>query len=144
MTALNFEAVKVALKQDKNGFILTLAIHPDEAPEELLRDFVGARYGVAMVRIGDDEKPYVREDKTHPDVVRAGILCRDQRFQKYMYQWHMAEVVSEECCAEKLCDLLGIRSRTELATSESARQAFTAILNGWAASLVREEKHVPF
>ena len=35
-----------ALKQDKTGFVLTLNMHPDEIPEELLRDFVGARYQV--------------------------------------------------------------------------------------------------
>ena len=51
MNALQFEAVKIALKQDKTGFVLTLNIHPDEIPDELMRDFVGARYGVAMARI---------------------------------------------------------------------------------------------
>jgi hypothetical protein len=30
MDALQFEAVKVALKQDRTGFVLTLNIHPDE------------------------------------------------------------------------------------------------------------------
>ena len=55
--ALQFEARKVALKQDRTGFILTLALHPDEVPEEILRDFVGARYACAVVRIQDDESP---------------------------------------------------------------------------------------
>ena len=55
MNALQFEAVKIALKQDKTGFVLTLNIHPDEIPDELMRDFVGARYGVAMARIEDNE-----------------------------------------------------------------------------------------
>ena len=55
MNALQFECVKVALKQDRTGFVLTVSIHPDEIPEELVRDFVGARYGVAMVRIQDNE-----------------------------------------------------------------------------------------
>jgi hypothetical protein len=50
-THSSFEAVKVALKQDKTGYILTLNIHPDDLDEAVLRDFVGARYGVAMVRI---------------------------------------------------------------------------------------------
>jgi hypothetical protein len=55
--ALQFEARKVALKQDRTGFVLTLALHPDEIPEELLRDFVGARYACALVRFQDDENP---------------------------------------------------------------------------------------
>jgi len=51
--ALQFEARKVALKQDRTGYVLTISIHPDEIPEELLRDFVGSRYGCALVRIQD-------------------------------------------------------------------------------------------
>ena len=57
MSAMQFETVKVALKQDATGFVLTLKIHPDEIPEELMRDFVGARYMIAMVRLNDDEQP---------------------------------------------------------------------------------------
>ena len=29
---LQFEAVKIAMKQDKTGIILTLNIHPDDLP----------------------------------------------------------------------------------------------------------------
>jgi hypothetical protein len=55
--ALQFEARKVALKQDRTGYVLTLSLHPDEIPVELLRDFVGSRYACALVRIQDDESP---------------------------------------------------------------------------------------
>ena len=54
MSALQFETIKIALKQDRNGYVMTLRIHPDDVPDELLRDFVGARYIVAMVRLNDD------------------------------------------------------------------------------------------
>jgi hypothetical protein len=37
--ALQFEARKVAMKQDRTGFVLTLSIHPDDLPDELIRDF---------------------------------------------------------------------------------------------------------
>ena len=78
--ALSFEARKVALKQDRTGFILTLAMHPDEVPEEILRDFVGARYAVAIQRIADDESavPYNNRVKT------AGMICRDLDFQQFL------------------------------------------------------------
>ena len=58
--AVNFEALKVSMRQNKDGYLLTLAVHPDEVPEEIMRDFVGSRYAVAMLRIGDDEMPYER------------------------------------------------------------------------------------
>ena len=62
MTAIQFEGVKVALKQDKTGYVLALSIHPDDVPTDLLRDFVGARYGVAMVRIDGNEQPMNRKN----------------------------------------------------------------------------------
>ena len=70
--ALQFEARKVALKQDRTGYVLTLSLHPDEIPEELLRDFVGARYGCALVRIQDDESPTVYDNR----VKQASMLCK--------------------------------------------------------------------
>jgi hypothetical protein len=61
LKTLQFEAIKIALKQDKTGFVLTLNMHPDEIPEELLRDFVGARYQVVMVRLNDHDQPIDRQ-----------------------------------------------------------------------------------
>ena len=78
--ALQFEARKVALKQDRTGYILTLALHPDEIPVELLRDFVGARYGCALVRIQDDESPTQYSNR----VQQAGMLCRQEDFQEFL------------------------------------------------------------
>ena len=57
METLNFEAMKLRLTQDGTGFVLALRVHPNQIPEPLVRDFVGARYMVAMVRINDDEEP---------------------------------------------------------------------------------------
>mgnify|MGYP003658701148 CR=1 FL=1 len=66
MDTLQFEAVKMAIKQDKNGYALTLSVHPDMIPEGLLRDFVGSRYQVVMVRINENEQPMNREqDLSH-------------------------------------------------------------------------------
>jgi hypothetical protein len=57
METLQFEAVKVALKQDATGYVLTLKVHPDEIPDELMRDFVGTRYVIVAARLNDDETP---------------------------------------------------------------------------------------
>ena len=37
METSQFESVKVAIKQDNSGYILTLRIHPDEISEEISR-----------------------------------------------------------------------------------------------------------
>lgn len=111
---LQFEARKVALKQDRTGFILTLSLHPDEAPEELLRDFVGTRYGCALVRINDDESPVAYNNR----VQKAGILCRSEEFQ------HFLGTNTEDKAVDVLCKRCGIASRTELHGNKIAQIIF--------------------
>jgi len=119
--ALQFEARKVALKQDRTGFVLTLAIHPDEIPEELMRDFVGARYGCALVRIQDDESPTPYNNR----VQKAGMLCRDESFQEFL------GTEAEDDAAHELCKRCGIHSRTELHGNESAKQIFDDLIKAY-------------
>lgn len=127
MKTSNFEAVKIALKQDKTGFILTLNIHPDELSEEILRDFVGARYQVVMVRLGDDEKPIHRENFNNDIVQSAGMLCRDQTFARFLMETGQIFDDSEEAVTQCLKEELGIESRTELKTNKEAASKFRHI-----------------
>lgn len=122
--ALQFEARKVALKQDRTGFILTLCIHPDEIPEELLRDFVGARYGCALVRIQDDESatPYNNRVQT------AAILCKRENFQAFL------DTGTEDEAAQALCGLLGIESRAELNGNKRAQTEFDELVKRYEDS----------
>jgi hypothetical protein len=132
---MQFEGVKVALKQDKTGYVLTLSMHPDDIPEELLRDFVGARYQVVMVRIGADESPLNREEFIGDKTVRiAGLLCRDPKFWKYLYDGGQIFEEEEGMAADWLRHRLNIKSRSELKTREIARSEFYIILeefNEW-------------
>ena len=135
MKTIQFEGVKVALKQDKTGYVLTLSMHPDDIPEELLRDFVGARYQVVMVRIGADESPLNREEFIGDKTVRiAGLLCRDPKFWKYLYDGDQIFEEEEGMAADWLRHRLNIKSRSELKTREIARSEFYIILeefNEW-------------
>ena len=115
---MQFEARKVALKQDRTGFVLTLAIHPDETPEELLRDFVGARYACVMVRLQDDESATVYDNR----VQKAGMLCRNPDFQDFL----MCD--NETDAAHMLCKRCGIQSRTELHGNIEAKAKFDALV----------------
>ena len=132
--ALQFECRKIALKQDRTGFVLTLAIHPDELPEELIRDFVGARYACVMVRLKDDESATEYSNRTQ----QAGILCRNPMFQAFMGQAYAGRDVTEEEAVEALCVECGIDSRTELNGNLSAKHRFDEILKEfelWKMSL---------
>ena len=135
MKTLQFEGVKVALKQDKTGYVLTLSMHPDDIPEDLLRDFVGARYQVVMVRIGADESPLNREEFIGDKTVRiAGLLCRDPKFWKYLYDGGQIFEEEEGMAADWLRHRLNIKSRSELKTRKIAQSEFYIILeefNKW-------------
>jgi hypothetical protein len=120
MNALQFEAVKVALKQDRTGFVLTLNIHPDEIPSELMRDFVGSRYGVAMVRINDDETAVHYDNR----VKKAGMLCRDREFQYWLKETGKATGITEEDAVSYIYTTCGVASRSELNGNAEAKAKF--------------------
>jgi hypothetical protein len=124
METSQFEAKKVALKQTKDGHVLTLAIHPDDSPEEILRDFVGARYMVVMVRLADTEVPFNREEFAGAQMVKlAGMLCRDSKFWDYLYEDGQLFETSEAACIDWLQSYLSVPSRAEIKTNLEAQGA---------------------
>ena len=123
--ALQFEARKVALKQDRTGYVLTLSLHPDEIPEELLRDFVGARYGCALVRIQDDESPTPYNNR----VKQAGMLCRNPQFQRFIQKRFAFAEADEETSASVICSVCNIESRSELNGNITAQHLFDELIN---------------
>lgn len=116
--ALQFEARKVALKQDRTGFVLTIAIHPDECPEELMRDFVGTRYMFAAVRIQDDESATQYNNR----VQTAAMLCKRESF------WDFIGATTEQEAASRLCLRCDIISRSELNGNKHAQDLFDALV----------------
>jgi hypothetical protein len=134
METLNFEAVKIAMKQDKTGHILTLNIHPDEVPESLFRDFVGARYQVVMVRLGEDNKPMNREQQLAPDYVRmAGMLCRDKSFHLFLVDGGHTFEDTEAAATEWIKEWLGVTSRADIPASASATQKLLSLYEEFQA-----------
>lgn len=127
MQTSQFEGKKVALKQTKDGHVLTLAIHPDEIPEEILRDFVGARYMVVMVRIGENEEPMERQP-VNKHISIAGMLCRDPEFWDFLYEQDLLLETNEQAATEWLKSYLSIESRTDLKNNEDAQIALNKIL----------------
>jgi hypothetical protein len=127
METSQFEGKKVALKQTKDGIVMSLAIHPDDLPEELIRDFVGARYMVVMVRLNDDETPMQREP-VNKHISAAGMLCRDPQFWEFLYEQGLLLETNEEATTEWLKAYLNIDSRRELKDNQDAQIALNKIL----------------
>lgn len=134
MQTLNFEGVKVGLKQDKTGYVLTLSMHPDDIPDELIRDFVGARYQVVMVRIGDNEQPISAEMYAGDKAIRiAGWLCREPKFWKFLHHDDRIIDEDEEEATEWLRSYLDIQSRSELKTNREAQILLDKIRKEYSA-----------
>lgn len=134
MKPSQFEAVKVAIKQDKTGYILTLSIHPDEIDEAVMRDFVGSRYQVVMVRLNGEEKPMNREKEHSHDLVRTvGMLCRDKSFHKFLLETGQIFDESEAEAIAWLKSELKIVSRSELSTNIPAAKQFNLIYQEYLA-----------
>ena len=132
---IQFEAIKTGLKQSKDGYMLSLAVHPDELHHDLMRDFVGSRYVVVMVRLGDDEQPMNREHEFPGDhaVKLAGILCRDPDFWEWLHQKEWLMEKNEKACASWIASYLDIESRKELKTNEEARHLFNQLRTSFEA-----------
>jgi len=123
METIQFEGVKVALKQDKTGYVLTLSMHPDDIPETLLRDFVGARYQVVMVRLDNVEAPIDRQEEFASDrAIRiSGMLCRDPKFWEFLYSRSDISTKDYESATQWLRFYLDLESRSQLKTNAVAQ-----------------------
>ena len=139
--AYQFEAVQVSMNKDKNGFNLRLCIHPDDVPDGLLRDWVGSRYGVAMVRINEHEEIDIKPTELEGQrLVKSAIMsCKEPVFWEVLmdeigesthflaescYHLFTDNIDSEEVCVKVLKDYLKINSRKDLATNEIAQAKF--------------------
>jgi len=120
----HFEAIKVAMKQDKTGYVLTLSIHPDDLDERIIRDFVGARYQVVMVRLDQDERPMDKEEEFAGDKALriAGMLCRDPKFWTFLYDDDQIFIKDHENAAEWVRNYLNVPSRSDLKTNVEAQK----------------------
>ncbi len=129
MDTIQFEGIKTALRQTKDGYSLTLAVHPDDLPDDLMRDFVGSRYMVVMVRIGENEMPISRELEFPGDhaVKMAGMICREPKFWQWLETKFDVIVDSEKDCAVWLSDFLNVQSRKELKENQEIREVFNKL-----------------
>jgi len=135
METSQFEAVKVSIKQDNTGYVLTLRIHPDELPEVIMRDFVGSRYVAVLVRINDEERPMNREDELGRDMFRfSGMLCRDPNFWEFLADAGEIFDKSEKEATQWISSRLKVKSRSDIQKSQTAIDQMMRIkqeFNAW-------------
>jgi hypothetical protein len=125
-----FEAIKTALRQTKDGIAITLVVHPNDVPSDLMSDQIGSRYMVGMARLDDDDTiiipPSVRE--TNKIVNQAGMLCREDSFQDWLFDQGLIFEKNEEAAATAVRQHCNVHSRIELASNQEARGLWTELL----------------
>ena len=128
---INFEAVKISMRQDKHGHILVLSVHPEDVPESLFRDWVGSRYQVAMVQLDDNEEPIVPKQKTDGEraIARAGLMCKDKDFQRFVGERCGFIDFTEAETVAYVREYIGVESRKELMDNKEARDKLSELVD---------------
>lgn len=129
--ALSFEAVKTHIRQSKEGVVIGFAIDPVECPADLYTIPVGSRFYCSIVQISDDETPVepIRKARGRKAVDMACMLCRDDRFQAWLYKKNYCLVCSEDAARDGLMVACGISHRSELANNDRARDGFFSLVD---------------
>lgn len=129
--ATKAECLKVAMRQTKDGYVMSLVIHPNDMPEDLLRDPVGQRYLAVFVRVDETEEPVPSQDVLAGEaaVKQAGALCSDPRFQGWLVSKGMADEADEDSASVAVRKHCGVTSRKELKTNKKAFKTFKSLVD---------------
>lgn len=133
------EAIKIALKQEAEGIVISFRIQPEHFPEHLLVAKINARFALAFQEIDDDEKPKPADPelkskrRQNANVMRAAIACGEKDFQnflarKHSKQWKGALGEGATQAADAMRNVLGIDSRRHLATDTEALARFDKLM----------------
>lgn len=137
------ECVKIAMNQDKNGFVLKLSLHPNDTPEDLLRDPVGTRYLAVLVRIDAHEQPVAAPatEEGLKAIKIAGTMCSDYTFQEWMVRKGYAEDMTEVSVAAGMRKILRVASRKELKVDAKARQRLLDLRGEFVEAMRQGQQH---
>lgn len=134
---LQFECVKVAMAQDRNGHILKLSIHPNDLPKDLVLDPLGARYVAVLARLNDQDEVVQPKEKSDGDkaVDIAGLLCRNSRFVDWLFDVGYSGARDQHGAIDAVRSICGIKSRAEFRTNDEARERFFELKAEFEAAL---------
>ena len=137
-----FEAMVVAYRmEEKDGGMIRLTLYVDDIGKG---DWIMNCYPQTPVAIGLKALDYDNPDQSKVStagekaVKRAGMLCRNKKFQKFMedltkksneysnYAWGLGQ--DEKECIKALYDVLGINSRKELSSNHKKRDNFDSLV----------------
>lgn len=135
------EVVKIAMTQDKNGHILKVAIHPSDLPKDLILDPLGTRYVMVLARLNDQDEVVQPKEKSEAEkaIDIAGLLCRNQRFIDWMFDYGQSLERTEFGAIEGVKIYCGVESRKDFRTDAAARKMFFQLRDKFEAAVKKGE-----
>ena len=145
--AEHFEAKKYAYRQSKDGMILSFVLHPNDMPKDIAISNIGTRYMVAVVEIGDDEKPIVPKSKTNGQrcLAKAQLVCREADYQAWIRlnasrwiepseEW-VLDLPDEELARHVMHKVCKIESRSDLQSDPDAQERLVIHLDEYIGAV---------
>jgi hypothetical protein len=139
------EVKKHAIRQlQDGGWQITIKTHPSDDIDGFSKAPMGARFYTEWVEVDDNEEPVPQKPKPEREpeqapararitlAQRAGMLCSNPRFHRYLYENSMIDIRSdipgnkevEANAATALRLICGVKSRSEIIPGTPAGQAF--------------------
>jgi hypothetical protein len=165
--ALPCELVKYALRQSKDGIVISFVVHPSDIPAALQTSRIGSRWMAALVQIGDDELPIPptekgkskaadstpaklqpdtdkhsagakRDWREMPPQQRAGIRINEPTFAAYLREEHSTEWRETGEADACLKFICKIESKRDLAANHKALTMFNLLDSDYLGWLAKE------
>ncbi len=157
------DAIKIAYRQTKDGFVVSFAIHPQDMPADLANADIGSQWQMRLVTLDDDgnpkevmpaatlrprtETPPASMAKSPPMrapiapdkrlTQRAGILSNDPDFQLWLSKtntsWRIMSGTNEEKAAMLVRVYCGVKSRREIQLGTQAADLWDEMLGKFEA-----------
>jgi hypothetical protein len=126
--AIPIEVRKIGYRQStKDGMVISFAVHPEDMRAEVAAAGLGTRYMMALVEIGDDEKPVEKpkEKRDYSLPQRVAMVCNEPAFEKFLCETEFEDrfMPDKDQVATHVRYLCGVDSRSEiLPGTEAARK----------------------
>ncbi len=143
------DAIKIAYRQGKDGFVVSFAIHPSDMPADLANADIGSQWRITLTPLDADGNPESEVMPSHSPnnkkpapvdpparadkrlMKQAGICCRDPRFWQYLTEKAMpANDAEDAAVAVRL--ICHVKSRNEIVPDTPAGATWQRLYDEFA------------
>jgi len=151
------DAIKIAYRQSRDGFVVSFAIHPQDMPADLANADIGSQWQLKLVPLdehGNAEKevmekpsplttpaaPAVPLERARPGKrwsemklgQQAAIRCGEPAFWKYLSEkCDYPAVDSKDDAAQAVRELCNVATRRDIGADEFSTQAWKNLDDGY-------------